>query len=322
MRGPSFGAGCAGLIGRRMARLSSCCCNGPAAAGTRRIGTNRAISQRGIAGFTSFGQPRRMTSRSAVDARSRKLHTFGHQVMPSNVARPRWAQVRVARQQRGVDRAGGQPRRFAARTCIRRTAARARHRLVGACRRARTRLRARGRTPIASPGLTTQPVRTSSGISGGVTTCSGNMPMSDVTTGRPMACACATTRPSTGGFDRRHDHDIGGCEGRRHVAAVAGQAEQRLHAVRLRLLEDGAGIFAVACDSRRRARRRTRRTPLSSSVRAVVGQHDLPVPRGDPAGRQHDALVRSICQALQQRLRSARAPPPPDRRWRCRCCAG
>src|SRR6476469_1503814 len=28
MRGPSFGAGCAGLIGRRMALLSSCRCNG------------------------------------------------------------------------------------------------------------------------------------------------------------------------------------------------------------------------------------------------------------------------------------------------------
>ena len=50
----------------------------------------------------------------------------------------------------------------------------------------------------ASPVAVTQPVRTSSGICGGVTIYSGSAPTLEATTGLPTACACATTRPRTG----------------------------------------------------------------------------------------------------------------------------
>ncbi len=130
------------------------------------------------------------------------------------------------------------------------------------------------------------PVRTSSGISGGVTTCSGRMPTSEVTTGRPMACACATTRPSTGGSSA----------GTTTVSAAA----------------NAAGMSRQWPVSRIRAS-----TPLACACLRHEARIFLDSVRCSPASDEHEAAhaaveqgARDLGQDQSGRSRAPRGPAP------------
>ena len=154
---------------------------------------------------------------------------------------------------------------------------------------------------FASRAFATQPVRTSSGMSGGVTTCSGKRPTLDVTTGRPMACACATTRPSTGGSIAGITTVSAAASAGRHVAAVAGEPYQGLHPLGLRLIGDGARIFGKA--AMLAGEHENEAAHLSVEQRARnLGKNELAVEGSDPSGHEQDASVLRDPPGLAQRL--------------------
>src|SRR5215831_247330 len=113
------------------------------------------------------------------------------------------------------------------------------------------------------------------------------MPTLDVTTGRPMACACATTRPRIGG-------SIAGTTTVSAGASAAGMSRQcpisRMTVCTpfgLCFVHHGLRVFAMTATFASEHEHETTHTAVDHYA-CDIGENKLTIPRGDAPGNQQD----------------------------------
>ena len=147
--------------------------------------------------------------------------------------------------------------------------------------------------PPASPGGTRQPVTPCSTVSTGP-------PRSEAITGRPIACASITTRPNASGSRGGVHDDVRQHQRRRHVVALADQAQPVGNAERLGLTDQPLGVAAAALV--RPDQHAAHVAP--GHARERLDQHRLPLPARSaapaaarpsaPSGSRHACASRAI----------------------------